>query len=543
MPSAVAEHLRRSSDAMLLLDGSDVVVHATPGARTVLRTDHLVGLDARALARILGTTALDTDRSAPARVLSGRSASGEDLDVVVLPSDMGLCLFVAPASASAATRPDPGAALVDKVLATVRDAVLVTVAEPIDAGGPVIVYANEALAHHTGYDIDELLGRSPRILQGPGTDRAELDRLRDALEAWEPVTVELLNYRKDGTEFWVEIDIVPLADENGWFTHWVSVQRIITRRKRDETEREKRRVFVQAILDSLPTQTALLDLRGRIVAVNQPWRDFWLRGSDGTEPDWSTVNYLEVCRRSADLDEGQDGMDALAAYDGIRSVLSGETEEFALDYMCPIDGVVHWFTLSARHVQHGVSGVVVSHTDITEHKTAESLLTYQALHDSLTGLPNRRLLHQRLAEQLLQDRAHDLRTAVVLLNFDAFKDINHRYGTDAGNLLLVEVGRRLGAFVRDGDTVARLGADEFVVVLGRLPHSWSGEEFGGRLREALGAPYAETGTHAPTASIGIATSPPHDVDADSILMAADVAMFAAKQTGGDRCTVAGDPAR
>ncbi|MFN8158759.1 MAG: diguanylate cyclase [Candidatus Nanopelagicales bacterium] len=543
MPSAVAEHLRRSSDAMLLLDDADVVVHATPAARTTLRTDHLVGLDARALARILGTTALDTDRSVPARVLSGRSASGEDLDVVVLPSDMGLCLFVAPSSASATTRPDPGAALIDKVLATVRDAVLVTIAEPIDAGGPVIVYANDALAHHTGYAVDDLLGRSPRILQGPSTDRAELDRLRASLEAWEPVTVELLNYRKDGTEFWVEIDIVPLADENGWFTHWVSVQRIITRRKRDETEREKRRVFVQAILDSLPAQTALLDLRGRIVAVNQPWRDFWIRGGDGTEPDWSTVSYLEVCRRSADHDEGQDGMDALAAYDGIRSVLSGETDEFTLDYMCPIDGVVHWFTLSARHVQHGVSGVVVSHTDITEHRNAESLMTYQALHDSLTGLPNRRLLHQRLGEQLLQDRAHDLRTAVVLLNVDAFKDVNDRYGTDAGNELLVELGRRLGAFVRDGDTVARLGADEFVVVLGRLPHTWSAEEFGDRLREALAAPYAEAGTPAPTASVGIATSPPHDVDADSILMAADVAMFASKQTGGDRCTVAGDPSR
>lgn len=541
MPSAVAEHLRASSAAFLLLDDADVVVHATPAARVALRTDHLVGLDAAGIDRVLGTRSLDTDRAAGPRIVPGRSPSGQDLAILVLPTDMGLCLFVAPAAEPGRGVRGSGDALLTKVLSTVRDAVLVSVAEPIDAGGPVIVYANEAFAQHTGYAVDELLGRSPRVLQGPGTDRAELDRLRAALETWEPVTVELLNYRKDGTEFWVEIDIVPLADEHGWYTHWVSVQRLITRRKREELEREKRRAFVQAILDSLPAQTAMLDQRGRIVAVNQPWRDFWTRGGAGPEPDWSSINYLEVCRRSADVDEGQDGMDALAAYDGIREVLAGRVPEYSLDYMCPIDGVVHWFTLHARHVVGSVSGVVVSHTDITEHRSAEQLLTYQATHDELTGLPNRRLLAQRLAEVLLQDRAHDQRTATILLNLDAFKEINSTHGPHVGDAVLVEAARRLSSLVRDGDTVARLGGDEFVIVLGRLPHEWEPEEFGARLRAALARPYDHVGT-GPTASVGIVTSPPHDLDPDSVLVAADVAMFASRRRGGDCSTVADAPA-
>ncbi len=124
--------------------------------------------------------------------------------------------------------------------------VLITEAEPIDAPGPRIVYANEAFTRVTGYTLEEVVGKTPRILQGPKSDRHELDRVREALSHWKPVRAELLNYRKDGTEFWVELVIFPVADENGWYTHWVAVQRDVTHRKilelslraaKDEAER------------------------------------------------------------------------------------------------------------------------------------------------------------------------------------------------------------------------------------------------------------------------------------------------------------------
>ncbi len=122
--------------------------------------------------------------------------------------------------------------LLESVVVNAKDAVLITEAEPIDLPGPKIVYCNAAFTATTGYTQDEVLSRTPRLLQGPNTDRAALSRLRVALSRWEPVEVELLNLRKDGTEFWVELSIVPVADQNGWFTHWVSVQRDITERKR-----------------------------------------------------------------------------------------------------------------------------------------------------------------------------------------------------------------------------------------------------------------------------------------------------------------------
>ena len=129
--------------------------------------------------------------------------------------------------------------LLESVVTTTNDAVLITEAEPIDEPGPRIIYANSAFTRMTGYTLEEVLGKTPRILQGPKTDRANLDRIRTALQTWQPVRVDLINYRKDGTEFWVELSIVPIADRTGWFTHWVAVQRDISERKVAEKALQK----------------------------------------------------------------------------------------------------------------------------------------------------------------------------------------------------------------------------------------------------------------------------------------------------------------
>ena len=112
-------------------------------------------------------------------------------------------------------------ALVGQIADVTRDAVLITEARPIDDAGPRIVYVNPAFTRMTGYTAEDVLGRTPRLLQGPRTSRAELARLRAALENWQPVRVELLNVRKDGSEFWVELDILPVMGESGWYEYWV----------------------------------------------------------------------------------------------------------------------------------------------------------------------------------------------------------------------------------------------------------------------------------------------------------------------------------
>lgn len=127
--------------------------------------------------------------------------------------------------------------LLESVVVNINEAILITEAEPIDEPGRRIVYVNEAFTRMSGYSQQEVLGKTPRLMQGPKTDCAILDTMRATLEKFEPMVVELINYRKNGLEYWVELSLVPLMDETGCYTHWVSVQRDITERKQAEEVR------------------------------------------------------------------------------------------------------------------------------------------------------------------------------------------------------------------------------------------------------------------------------------------------------------------
>jgi PAS domain S-box-containing protein len=147
--------------------------------------------------------------------------------------------------------------LFESVVVNANDAVLITEAEPIENIGPRILYVNKAFTRTTGYSLEDVLGKTPRILQGARTQRAALDKIRAALKAWQPVRVELLNYRKDGSQFWVELNIAPVADETGWYTHWISVQHEISERKRAEEE----------ILKALEKEKELRELKSRFISM------------------------------------------------------------------------------------------------------------------------------------------------------------------------------------------------------------------------------------------------------------------------------------
>jgi PAS domain S-box-containing protein len=127
--------------------------------------------------------------------------------------------------------------LLESVITHSNEAVLITEAEPIDDPGPRIVFVNEAFTRLTGYKAEEVIGKSPRFLQGPKTDRIELDKVRESLEKWQAANATVINYKKNGEPFWVNFSVSPVADEVGWYTHWISIERDVTDKKREELQK------------------------------------------------------------------------------------------------------------------------------------------------------------------------------------------------------------------------------------------------------------------------------------------------------------------
>ena len=128
--------------------------------------------------------------------------------------------------------------LLESVITNANDAVIITEAEPFSMPGPRIVYVNEAFTRMTGYSAEEVLGKSPRILQGVKTSQKELDILRESMKNWQSCEITTVNYKKSGEEFWSNFSISPVADANGWYTHWISIQRDVTAQKIEEQKKE-----------------------------------------------------------------------------------------------------------------------------------------------------------------------------------------------------------------------------------------------------------------------------------------------------------------
>ncbi len=199
------------------------------------------------------------------------------------------------------------------------------------------------------------------------------------------------------------------------------------------------------------------------------------------------------------------------------------------------DGTIYpkWASISVIRNEAGeVTHHIASFTDISERKAAEERIHQLAHHDPLTGLLNRFSLESRLQQAVLTARREEEQLAVLFVDMDHFKLINDTLGHHIGDLLLVEISRRLQACVRESDIIARLGGDEFVVVLSALRDSMAAAATAGKIVESLGHPYLiEHHVLHTSPSIGIAMFPADGKDVDSLMKDADTAMYDAKRRG------------
>jgi diguanylate cyclase (GGDEF)-like protein/PAS domain S-box-containing protein len=215
-------------------------------------------------------------------------------------------------------------------------------------------------------------------------------------------------------------------------------------------------------------------------------------------------------------------------------------QPWQLEYrLCLPDGEVRWLLGQGLPESDGEGGVLISGfvTDISERKRAEQQIEQLAFYDALTGLPNRRLLSERLQQALLSATRHGRYSAVLFIDLDNFKDLNDSMGHDVGDMLLVQVAQRLLGSVRDADTVARLGGDEFVLLIQELGDDAASataqvEQIGHKILSRLNHVYVLNALeHHSTPSMGVSLLSSEVSSVEELLKQADLAMYQSKAAG------------
>lgn len=252
--------------------------------------------------------------------------------------------------------------LLGEAVANLAEGVLITGAD-LDWPGPRIVFVNDALCRITGYDAEELIGQSPRILQGESTARDELQRIKSELSAGRSCRAELVNYRKDGTAYDAEFFITPLNDEQGRLTNFVSIHRDVGERKRREEALRASRERFRAILDQAVAGIAQVDLTGRFILVNER-----LCEKLGYAEDELLRLRLEDITHADDVQRSRARVEALLA--------GGASDEFE-ERLVRKDGAIVWVSqrIHAVYSAEGrVQSIVVVSVNITKRKEVEDAL-------------------------------------------------------------------------------------------------------------------------------------------------------------------------
>jgi len=382
-----------------------------------------------------------------------------------------------------------------------------------------ILEANQAIADMLGFPEPKALQKvKVQDLYVHADDRrAHLDAL--AHEQIRPAEYQLA--RRDGTTLWVRDYSRAVTDEAGVVRFYDGILVDITAEKRTgealrQSESDYRRLFENAH-DAIMI-FAVDD--ERILEANQ--RACELYGFDRSELVGMSLEQLTK--------------DVAVGKARIRETLEQGTHRAFETVHRRKDGAEMVIEVNAAVLEHrGVRAVLSINRDITERRAMEQTIRDMAFHDPLTGLPNRKLLSDRLELALAQARRGKRAMAVLFLDLDGFKAVNDGWGHAQGDALLRDVAGRLASALRTGDTVARIGGDEFTVLIPELPHEEGAAEVSRKILRELERTFRVGKSECRvTASIGIARYPQDGEDAEALLKNADAAMYRAKLAGGNR---------
>jgi diguanylate cyclase (GGDEF)-like protein/PAS domain S-box-containing protein len=400
-----------------------------------------------------------------------------------------------------------------------------------DALHPTPVYISPQIEDLLGYPRDAWLTDDAlwvRVLHPDDLERMLQEDAR-ARRALGPSTVEYRMVARDGRVVWVSETATFVTDEATGDVYWQGVMVDITARKQAQAALEASERRFTSLFEAASIGVLTLRLDGRVDEANCMLE----RVGGYASGDLNGVELMSlldpddasVTRLFSDLTAG--GRDR------------GEVEHRLRRH----DGSLIWcrtvMTL-VRDATGSPAHVIGMLEDISDRKRDEEALVHRALHDGLTGLPNRQLFLDRLRAAIeRRDRpAHAPCTAVIFLDLDGFKRVNDGMGHDAGDRLLIAVAGRLNDGLRPGDTAARFGGDEFVVIAENVVSLEQAQQLAVRLGRSIEEPFLLDGRPIEiTVSIGVSMTSDLDAFAEDIVRSADAAMFEAKAHGRNRVVV------
>ncbi len=388
----------------------------------------------------------------------------------------------------------------------------------VDAWSGRFLQVNQKYCEITGYSEAEMQQLTFRDITLPDDLKIDVQQRRDLVYGKiREFSVEKRYVRKDGQIVWVILSVSALWRVGADARTCLAIIRDISKRKKDEEEL----IFASKVFEQSIEGIIVTDSAGTILQVNKAFTS--ITGYSLEEVLGQKPRILRSNRHSTEF------------YAAMWQQLSGEGHWSGEIWNRRKNGEIYpqWLTINAVFNPRGrITHYVAIFHDITELKRQQEALEHQAQHDALTGLPNRILLNDRLQEALKRMGRDRKRVALLFLDLDNFKNINDGFGHTAGDNLLVEFSQRLQAQLRVGDTLARQGGDEFLILLHDVENVKDVSTVAQRLLGCLQEPFFyEEVEYFVTASLGITIAPEDGKYAEILIKNADMAMYRAKDLG------------
>lgn len=380
----------------------------------------------------------------------------------------------------------------------------------------VIQSWNIAAENLFGYTAEEAIGKSTAIFYSPPAASKESENIRHISEGASLKRFETVFIAKNGTYIDVTVTLSPIKDSNN---RVVGISKIV----HDITEQKKardafRKLFIQneAILDSVPDIIMQVDMDKRYTWANKNGIAFFGEDVIGQEASYYFKGEQDTYETTSSLFDGDQNIIYVESF---QKRCDGETRLLA------------WWCRTLRDENGNPTGVLSTAQDITEQKHTEERMHYLANYDPLTGLPNRAQFIEHISYFINVAKHQKGEFAIMFLDLDHFKDINDLLGHSIGDILLVDLAKRIQECIREEDTVSRLGGDEFIFMLPNIT-TQGVVNIAEKLLEEITKPFLiEENELIVTASIGITMYPIDGIEHDTLLKNADTAMYQAKLNG------------